>query len=382
MPKDMTCVSDTGPPGNAELSLIDVSLKGLNSEQKTKIADYKRRWAAAGSKDFIAVDGYASADSAKDSASQQKANWSYSCQRAEMVQAEFVRLGVPRSRVITFAHGETDQFSAQPGPNRRVDIRRVTLQGVGPAAGQSTGVQAPAGFNVAGAGDGTQTKVSVTPTGTKDLTTSAEPTPPAATSEPQAEEGRMFSITLEFDLKNDWKSPAPPTSTGPSPRFACDHGVLQIGAKWNDGLKITRGRLKDRLEFFNEPELDVTVQPAFCTGNVGVTAQVNLLKFTIFKKLLEADLVPVLGLPDGWASGLAHFPFTGGGQLKIDFTPFARLSSDFDGLHIGIFGGLSFEQGVAVPGTSGERGTFVKTVGGFIHLDYDIGPHKKKEKKP
>ncbi len=96
VPPGLTCVTDPSPGGAGEVSLTGVSFtKGLSPEQKKQIADFHKSWAAAGSKDFIAVEGYASPDSANDTKAQQQSNWGYSCKRAEFVQAEFVRLGVP-----------------------------------------------------------------------------------------------------------------------------------------------------------------------------------------------------------------------------------------------------------------------------------------------
>ena len=366
----MNCNHDEVPGGGAGMPLIGVSLKALSAAQTKQIAEFHKKWVASGSSDFIAVEGYASPDTANDSADQQKANWRYSCHRAELVQAEFVKLGVPQSRVITFAHGETDKFSTKdPAQNRRVEISTVRVAGPAPAPA-APAVQVPGGFSVGEKGDG----VSVKPTAPKVLPAPAPTTAaPSTSNEPGERPDRLFSVTLEFDLKNDWKSPTPPPPTGTSPPFLCDHGVLQIGGKWNSGITI----FKDRLELLNEPELDINVAPAFCGNNVGVTAQMNLIKFTILKDIIEADLVPVVGLPDGWATGLSRFPFTGGGQVKLQSTPFARLSPDFKGLKIGLFGGIGFEQGV--PSDAAGAGTAVKTLGGFIGLDYDVGPAKKKE---
>ncbi|MGC2403631.1 MAG: DUF4157 domain-containing protein [Acidobacteriaceae bacterium] len=380
IPPGLTCVTDPSPGSGAEAVLTDVKITGLITPQKKQIAEYYKLWVAGGSKDFIAVDGYASPDSANDSANQQKANWRYSCNRAEMVQAEFVRLGVPRSRVITFSHGETDQFSASqkdPGPNRRVEISRVS---VAPSQGQAPAeqpVQGPTSIEVKGKSDGDKATINTKPAGGAKPPAPVAPSP-APTEQPKAAPSdsadRVLSLTFEFDLKNDWKSPKPPTSPQKSP-FLCDHGIYQLGLKWNDGIRIK----KDVLELGNEPELDINFGDPNCGQNPAVTFQTNLLKYTILKDVIEADLVGVFGLPDGWARGFTHFPFTGGGQIKLQFTPFARISPDFKGLKIGAYGGLSFERGVDIPGAGEESPSRVWTVGGFIGLDYDIGP-KKKEK--
>jgi hypothetical protein len=368
----MTCVANEALGANAEIALTGVKLAALSAAQKKQIAEYYKGWVDRGSKEFIAVDGYASPDSANDSADQQRANWRYSCHRAEIVQAEFVKLGVPQSRVITFAHGETDKFSTKdPAQNRRVEISSVQVSAK-TAPPEPPPVEAPGGVKITGNNE----KVDVKPTANKNIPVKPTTLPdaPKEAETPEQRPERQFSITLEFDLKNDWKKPKPPPATGPEAPFACDHGVIQLGAKWNKGITV----FKDRLEFLSEPELDVSIGPAFCGQNPGVTAQVNFLKYTILKDVIETDLVGFLGLPDGWATGLNKFPFTHGGQLKLQSTPFAKLSPDFKGLKIGLFGGISFEQGVPsdAPGV-----TKVLTVGGFIGLDYDVGPTKKEEKK-
>ena len=370
IPKGLTCVTDATPGSGAELTLtgVKVTPPALNPTQKKQVAEYYKMWVAGGSKDFIAVEGYASPDTANDSADAQKSNWGYSCKRAEMVQEEFVKLGVPRSRVITFAHGETDKFSSSlkdADPNRRVEISRVQVGPVGGGAAQAPPVQGPTSMQVTGKADDAKKEVKVEPN-PKPV---PPPTPvvPSQETEPKEKE-RVFSITIEGDWKNDWKSPQPPPppTKGPS---ACDHGFYQLGFKWNNGITLK----KDRVEFLNEPELDVNISDAFCAQNPAITAQINLFKFIILPKILEADLVGIAGLPDGWATGLQNFPFSGAGQVKLQSTPFAKISPDFKGLKIGIYGGLGFEQGVQ----GEDQRTRVLQFGGFIGLDYDVGPQKK-----
>jgi hypothetical protein len=49
-------------------------------------------------------------------------NWTLSCDRAEAVQAELVRLGIPAVRISILAHGETTEFSASRDPNQRAVV--------------------------------------------------------------------------------------------------------------------------------------------------------------------------------------------------------------------------------------------------------------------
>jgi Domain of unknown function (DUF4157)/Putative peptidoglycan binding domain len=179
---------------------------------------------------------------------------------------------------------------------------------------------------------------------------------------------RLFSLTLEFDVKNDWSFVEQREPLNP-PSFLCDHGIFQVGGKINVGIKLGSS---GRFEALTEPELDINLVPTFCNANPGVTAQVNLFKFRILKDIVEADLVGVLGLPDGWARGLPNFPFTGGFQGKAQFTPFGTGHSPFKNLKVGVFGNLSYQQGV-----KDQRPAWGVGGGVFIGHDFDFGPTKK-----
>jgi hypothetical protein len=145
--------------------------------------------------------------------------------------------------------------------------------------------------------------------------------------------------------------------------------VIQLGGKINIGIKLDKG---GRFTALSEPELDVSVLPLFCGGNPGVTAQINLLKFTILKNILEADLVGVFGLPDGWATGQGNAPVTGGFQGKAQFTPFGAGNSVAKNLKLGIFLQTTGQQGVA-----GKDNGWSIGGGAFIGSDFDFGPVKK-----
>jgi hypothetical protein len=185
--------------------------------------------------------------------------------------------------------------------------------------------------------------------------TGNKPVPVTPTTPEDTE--RLFSITFELDLKNNWSFVHQPDPAVPPP-FLCDHGVFQLGGKLNVGIALGKS---GRFVALNEPELDINLVPGFCNSNPGVTAQVNLLKFTILKNVIEADLVGILGLPDGWASGLPDFPFTGGFQGKAQFTPFGKA------LKIGIFGNIDYQQGV-----KGQRNSWEAGGGIFLGHDFDI----------
>jgi hypothetical protein len=278
---------------------------------------------------------------------------------------------VPQKLIVTIAHGETDKFSPTVlAENRRVVIS--TLPGPTPPSPPQQTSDVPTQKEVKTKDPGEidrngevkkQPQVEQTPVSKQDVEVKK------TTDEDQE---RLFSLTLEFDLKNDWSfvnQPAPPV---PSP-FLCDHGVFQVGFKTNIGIKLGKS---GRFEALNEPELDINMIPAFCDANPGVTAQVNLLKFKIIKDIIEADLVGVLGLPDGWATGLPNFPFTGGFQGKAQWTPFGAGSSPLKNLKVGVFGELQYQQGVV-----GQRPAWQVGGGLFIGHDFDFGPVKAPEKE-
>jgi hypothetical protein len=394
IPKSIKCLTDQGPKGTSGIRITAVKLKGLDAEQKKQVAEFYKTWRDAGAKDFIAVEGYASAETEKDSAAQQSANWTSSCYRTELVQDALLRLGVPSKLILTWGHGETDQFAPvgkDPGPNRRVELSLISMSKAGTPSASASGADAPTSIQVKGTADEKGTQADVKTTGGKQqAATGSENKPvgqPQQTTDDTKHEGdkpkaggdddKPFSITTEFDLKGEYnlaKTPQSPPSV-PKPSFLCDHGVYQIGFKWNKGIKV----FEDRLEIANEPEFDVDILDPACSQNPSLTLQVNAIKLTIFKKLLEADLVGILGLPDGWATGLAHFPFTGGGQIKVELTPFKRKFPDLAGIKIGGYGGISFEQGVGVPGTSEEKRTGVLQYGLYVGIDTDFDFSSKKK---
>jgi Domain of unknown function (DUF4157)/OmpA family len=386
IPKDIHCFTDQGPKGTSATSLTGVNLQSaLNSAQTKQVAEFYKTWRDAGAKDFIAVEGYASAETANDSEAQQRANWISSCYRAEIVQKALVKLGVPAKLILSWGHGETDQFAPvgkDPDRNRRVELSLISMQKAGTASTAGAATGAPTGVQVKGTAGEQSAQVDVKTTGGSQAagSTSAEQRQQKADESTQKgdkpkaddEDDKPFSITVEFDLKNDFKSPKPPDPV-PSQGFLCDHGIYQIGFKWNKGIKVH----KKYLQFLNEPEFDVNILDPACRQNPSLTLQVNVVKYTILRKILEADLVGVVGLPDGWAAGLHNFPFTAGGQLKVETTPFARRFPSLDGIKIGGYGGLGFEQGVAIPGAGEEKQTTVWTVGGYIGLDHDFDFSRK-----
>jgi hypothetical protein len=91
----------------------------------TPLATFLATWLAAGGSDDIIVHGYAS------TLGDQGPNWTLSCDRAEAVHNELVRLGIPAVRISALAHGESTDFGGGSVPNQRVV---VTTQAAGPVS--------------------------------------------------------------------------------------------------------------------------------------------------------------------------------------------------------------------------------------------------------
>jgi outer membrane protein OmpA-like peptidoglycan-associated protein len=82
----------------------------------------------------VRIDGFASTDGP------QSINWTLSCDRAKAVASELETpagggAGIPAGFLDIFAQGATSEFSADPEPNRRVEIRASLPVPVIPAAG-------------------------------------------------------------------------------------------------------------------------------------------------------------------------------------------------------------------------------------------------------
>lgn len=123
-PSTLPCGIDTGAgaPGGPGGTYVLFRPGGgtVDAEDTELIAAEFAAWEARGRSDTITIDGFASSDGPA------AVNWGFSCDRAEAVKAEFIRLGVPAASVTTTAHGETEEFSAtDPRQNRRAVIRIV-----------------------------------------------------------------------------------------------------------------------------------------------------------------------------------------------------------------------------------------------------------------
>jgi hypothetical protein len=156
-PADMLagpCTLTAGPghmPGTDVM--LSVSVSAITPAQRAAITTFVTSWVAAGSRDDVIVDGWASTDGA------QSTNWRISCDRAEAVKAELVTQGIPAAKIFTFAHGESTEFSTtSPDQNRRAIITTrptpgpppvgpVPVPGAGAAITSETVLLAPAPRN-------------------------------------------------------------------------------------------------------------------------------------------------------------------------------------------------------------------------------------------
>jgi outer membrane protein OmpA-like peptidoglycan-associated protein len=88
----------------------------ITAAHTTQLTAFRATWLAAGGTDDILVHGYASTKG------EQGPNWALSCDRAEAVRAELVRLGIPAVRINVVAHGESTDFGAGLGPNQHAVV--------------------------------------------------------------------------------------------------------------------------------------------------------------------------------------------------------------------------------------------------------------------
>jgi hypothetical protein len=92
----------------------------ITPDHTTRLTKFVTAWVAGGGTEDVIVHGYAS------TLGTDATNWILSCQRAEAVQAELIRLGIPAAKVAVLAHGETSEFSASRDPNQRVVVASRT----------------------------------------------------------------------------------------------------------------------------------------------------------------------------------------------------------------------------------------------------------------
>ncbi len=117
IPAGLSCPTDLsdGAPAGTDL-LFAVGGFAITPVHTAALTTFRTAWVAGGGSDDVTVHGYAS------TLGDQAFNWALSCQRAEAVRAELVRLGIPAVRVSAVAHGTTTEFSASRDPNQRVVV--------------------------------------------------------------------------------------------------------------------------------------------------------------------------------------------------------------------------------------------------------------------
>jgi len=117
-PPGLACilVDVHGIPGELDV-MFDKDQAALSAINLGLIENYVGLWVSRGLSPDLTISGYASTDGS------QRHNWQLSCQRAEAVQSELLRIGVPPGKTTIFAHGETNDFDATSlEPNRRATI--------------------------------------------------------------------------------------------------------------------------------------------------------------------------------------------------------------------------------------------------------------------
>ncbi|MGH9890483.1 MAG: eCIS core domain-containing protein [bacterium] len=117
IPLGLRCPTDLTPgrPAGTDL-LFPVGRSTITPAHTVQLGGFLATWLASGGTDDIVVHGYASTQG------DQGPNWALSCDRAEAVQAELVRLGIPAVRVSVVAHGESTDFSSSSEPNQRAVV--------------------------------------------------------------------------------------------------------------------------------------------------------------------------------------------------------------------------------------------------------------------
>lgn len=107
--------------------LFGISSSAVTGVQAGIIACFVRQWLSKGGTGNITVDGYASVDGSEES------NMSLSTDRAVAVQKKLLEHGVPAEKISIRGLGETEAFSKNHDPNRRVVLKSVAAKTVPPA---------------------------------------------------------------------------------------------------------------------------------------------------------------------------------------------------------------------------------------------------------
>jgi outer membrane protein OmpA-like peptidoglycan-associated protein len=117
IPPGFPCDPDLTPgaPAGTDI-LFPVNGATIDAGHTAQLTVFRDAWVAAGGTDDILIHGYASTDG------EQGPNWTLSCNRAEAVRAELLRLGIPAVRIEVVAHGESTDFGAGAAANRHAVV--------------------------------------------------------------------------------------------------------------------------------------------------------------------------------------------------------------------------------------------------------------------
>ena len=117
IPPGFRCPTDLTPgaPAGTDL-LFAVGASTITPAHTVQLTTFVAAWTAAGGTDDILVHGYAS------TLGDQAPSWELSCARAEAVQAELIRLGIPPIHIDIVAHGESTDFGASNASNQHAVV--------------------------------------------------------------------------------------------------------------------------------------------------------------------------------------------------------------------------------------------------------------------
>jgi outer membrane protein OmpA-like peptidoglycan-associated protein len=136
-PASVTCPLPTSSTATPVLTRVLFAKSGtaLTPAAIAELSAVRAEWNAVPFRTArVRIDGFASADGP------QSINWTLSCDRAKAVASELETpagggAGIPAGFLDIFAQGATSEFSPDPEPNRRVEIRASLPVPVIPAAG-------------------------------------------------------------------------------------------------------------------------------------------------------------------------------------------------------------------------------------------------------
>jgi outer membrane protein OmpA-like peptidoglycan-associated protein len=116
-PLGLRCPTDLTPgkPAGTDL-LFTIGGSTITPAHTAKLITFRGAWLAAGGTDDVIVHGYAS------TIGEQGANWTLSCDRAEAVRTELIRLGIPAVRINLLAHGESTDFGPGLAANQHAVV--------------------------------------------------------------------------------------------------------------------------------------------------------------------------------------------------------------------------------------------------------------------